>query len=672
MYSPQGGSRMKKKNAKRWLAGLSAFGILHVATGAPPAIESFAARPRVEDVSISPDGRYLVMIRTMNGRGVVVVLDRRGDAKPAQMVMTEPEHFQLIWCRWATSTRAVCAFEAMVPAGTFVYPTTRLVAVDADGRNMRVLLQNSMNVQGQFQDRIIDWNPGMRDTVLIEADEGLDAAEQAIVRGGGGIIGDVGTHATPAVFELNVVTGNLKLRMHAHDPMRHFRTDNHGQVRLGWGLEGANVYYFARLSGETDWRRLAKFEAFSRENHFDPIAVSREQPNKAYAVGASEGRQALWLIDLTDQEEPSLVFAHPAVDVTHPVLDPDGRLLGVYYDTDLPHIYYTDSQTQGVIEAVNKHLPGRLNEIHDVTSDGKVYVIRSYSDVDPAQYYVLDLAAGVLTDIGRPYPDLDSTAMARMQPISYPARDGTSIPGYLTVPKGQPQRGLPLIVLPHGGPIARDSWRYFFLQQFLASRGYAVLQMNFRGSSGYGSDWFFAAHQDWGGLTYDDVVDGARWAVHEGIADPARICVVGWSFGGYVALLGATRNGDLFRCAVSIAGLSDLRLLLDDGYHWLGADVRQKQIGTDPEKLKRDSPRLHAGDVKIPVLLIHGDHDAQAPFKQSEVMDEALSRAGKPHRFVAIKNADHSMSAESDRITLLHEVDNFLRAQLQAGAQAQP
>jgi dipeptidyl aminopeptidase/acylaminoacyl peptidase len=651
---------MRNKNITSWLLSLCAFAAVVPAKSATPTIESFAARARVEGVAISPDGRYVVEIQTRLGRGAVVVFDRRGGTeKRPQTIMGEPEHFRLTWCRWATSVRAVCALEAMVPGATFVYPITRLVGVDADGHNMLVLLQNSLSVQGQFEDRIIDWDPGIKDTVLIEADEGLNAAQQAIVRGGGSVIGNVGSHATPAVFELNVVTGELKLRVRPHEPIRHFRTDNRGEVRLGWGLEGATVSYFARLSGETNWRSLAKFEAFSRERHFDPIAISRDQPNKAYAIGPSEGREALWLIDLNDREEPSLVYSHPAVDVTNPLLAPDGRLLGVYYNTDLPHTYYTEPQLESIIEAVNKRLPE------------KVYVIRSYSDIEFSHYYVLDLSAGSFTDCGQPYPDLDAADMGRMQPISYPARDGTSIPGYLTVPKGKSPHGLPLIVMPHGGPIARDAWRYFFLQQFLASRGYAVLQMNFRGSSGYGSDWFFAAHQDWGGLTYNDVVDGAKWAVHEGIADPARICTVGWSFGGYISLLAATRDGDLFHCAVSISGLSDLRMLLDEGHHWLNGDVRQKQVGTDTEKLKRDSPRLHAGEVKIPVLLIHGDHDAQAPFEQSEVMDQALTRAGKPHRFVVIKGADHSMSGESDRVTLLNAIEDFLSVSLSSGPKMQ-
>jgi dipeptidyl aminopeptidase/acylaminoacyl peptidase len=247
-----------------------------------------------------------------------------------------------------------------------------------------------------------------------------------------------------------------------------------------------------------------------------------------------------------------------------------------------------------------------------------------------------------------------------MQPIQYPARDGTMIPGYLSVPPGREKKNLPLIVMPHGGPIARDVWGYFFLTQFLTSRGYAVLQMNFRGSDGYGPDWFFAAHQDWGGLTYDDVTDATKWAIAEGIADPSRVCMVGWSFGGYLAFVGAQRNPDLYRCAVSIAGIGDLAMLYDDGYHWVDAKIMQRQIGTDREKLRKDSPREHAADFKVPVLFFQGDMDTQVASHQGDAMDKALTKAGKTHRYVKLPGADHSLSKESDRAQMLRELDVFL------------
>jgi dipeptidyl aminopeptidase/acylaminoacyl peptidase len=550
------------------------------AQAAVPSLEEFALRPRLEDVSISPDGRYVAVIRTRDdGRADAVVADRQaGKDQVMRAVMTEPEHFQFTWCHWPTNTRLLCGFRGMVDNG-FIFGITRLVGVDADGKHLRVLMQNSFEAQGQFQDRIIDWNPGPADTVLIEADEGMSANQLAA---GVQVYGNVGTHALPGVFELNVVTGSLILRQHARDPIRHWITDEHGHVRLGWGFSGSTVSYWARLDGDSDWRRF--------------------EDNRI------------------------------------------GTLMG----------------------AIQKIEPTRFNQLHGSSRDERILLIRSVSDDDAPRFMMYNSDTNQLSKIGAPDPDRDPATLASMRPISYPARDGTRIPAYLSAPPGAPATHLPLIVMPHGGPIARDTWGYFFLRRFLVSRGYAVLQMNFRGSSGYGEDWFFAAHQDWGGLTYDDVIDGARWAVQQGIADPQRVCIVGWSFGGYLALLGAQRDPEVFRCAVDIAGPSDLALLIDEGHHWLQAASIKRQIGTDPAKLKRDSPRLHAADFQIPLLMIQGKMDAQVPFEQSEKMDEALTRAGKAHRFVAVPGADHQFSDLKDRVTLLQETEAFLREHLPA------
>jgi len=631
---------------------------------AAPSIAEFAARPHILGASISPDGHYLAFIETVEGKAVAMVATRGAAAGPApRVVLAEPKDFDMRWCRWATNTRLLCGFYG-ISTSRGLYPVSRLVAVDADAKNMRVLIQDSLQAQGQFQDRIVNWHPGIPDTVLIEADERFTEAELASATQ---IIGNVGTHAFPAVFALNVVTGALTLRQHAREPIRSWVTDVHGDVRLGYGFSGKTYSYYARLEGNGEWRRLAKFEAFTHENSFEPIAISADEPDRAYALGKIEGRKALWLIDLTDRQDPTLVFENPRGDVGSPFFAPDGRLLGVHYDTGYPLVYYTDPGTKELMRAVEGLYPGKIVDILDATSAADAYVLHTYSDIDAGGYVLLDTIANKASTIGVAYPKRDVSSLAPMVATSYAARDGKSIPAYLSLPRGVAPTHLPLIVLPHGGPIARDFWGYWFLREFLVSRGFAVLQMNFRGSGGYGDDWFYAAHQDWGGLTYDDVVDGTRWAIQQGVADPSRVCIVGWSFGGYLALLGAQRNGDLFRCAVDIAGPSDLAMLIDEGHHWIGSEVIKQQIGTDTEKLRRDSPRLHADEFRVPVLIVQGDQDWNVPIAQSEAIDAALKRAGKPHRFVVLPGADHQIAHEKDRATLLSEIDDFLGAQLAPG-----
>jgi dipeptidyl aminopeptidase/acylaminoacyl peptidase len=624
-----------------------------------PSVEDFAARPKVEGAYLSPDGRYLAVIHTEDGRGLVAVKDRQGGADAhMQAVLAEPEHFKLSWCHWATDTRLLCGLHAMVRDG-LVYSISRLVAVDADGKNLRVLMQGRSQAQGQYQDHIINWSPGPPNTVLIEADEGL--TEEQIITGAQ-VYGNVGTHGLPAVFELDVVTGSLRIRHHAREPIRHWITDKHGDVRIGWGQSGATISYWVRPEGGSNWQRLTKFEMFSRDNHFVPIAISAEDPNTAYAIGPSEGRDGIWLIDLNDKQDPRLVFSHPIVDVSRSILGRDGRFIGARYDNGNPLVYYADVGVAAMMNSIQAVEPDKFNIVTGSSRDETTWVIRSESDLDAPSYMVYDAQKHKVSRVSAPYPDRDKSTLAPMRSISYPARDGVRIPAYLSTPRGAPAAHLPLIVMPHGGPRARTTWGYHFLPQFLVSRGYAVLQMNFRGSSGYGDDWFFAAHQDWGGLTYNDVVDGARWAVQSGLADPDKICILGWSFGGYVALVGAQRNPDLFHCAVDIAGVSDLGLLIEEGYDWLnGSEMVKAQLGTDSAKLKRDSPRLHAEEFKVPLLMLHGQMDAQVPFQQSEVMDAALKRVHAAHRFTVVPGADHAFSDVKDRATLLHEIEDFLK-----------
>ena len=259
-----------------------------------------------------------------------------------------------------------------------------------------------------------------------------------------------------------------------------------------------------------------------------------------------------------------------------------------------------------------------------------------------------------------------------MRAITYKAADGTEIPGYLTVPSGARAENLPLVVLPHDGPVARDTWDFSFLRTFLANRGYAVLQMNYRGSSGYGQKWKLDGHQQWGGLTYSDITDATRWAIAQGIADPKRVCIAGWGFGGYAALLGAARNSDLYQCSISIAGISDLELQRDHAVIFGTAEeaYRREQIGSDPAELTRDSPLQQVDKINAPVLLVHGDKDWQVQIDQSKKMEAALKKNKKAHKAIYLTGAGHELNRKSDRVTLLQEVEAFLLKNLGEGTRS--
>ena len=651
-----------------WLPWLLVFALS--AHAAPPPVAAFANGPFVRDAALSPDGRYVSWITAVQDIDVAMVKDLSvANSRPVPVLSNQKDkRLALQWCRWATSRRLLCSLRAGLHDMGLVLMVTRLVAVDPDGKNLQLLFQDrgAVSADSEFQDVVVDWTPGKPDTVLVEARQDLMSGyDRSMNNGGNEVIGRT-IEDYPGVYELNVVTGTLRRLLEGHGPLSVYLADHHGNVRLGWGIVAgtAQIQYEARDPHTGLWQRLLKFEAFSGTRALEPIAICQDDTDYAYALGDHEGRDALWRIDLTSRNPPALQFSHPVVDIDGPVFASDGRLVGVFYETDRPSIYYVDPAFVRADQALQQILPNEFFRIVGTAKGGSLMLVHASSDVDAGTYYLLDSAHGRLSRLGTAYPELDPATLGRMQSISYPARDGTSIPGYLTLPPGARPEHLPLIVMPHGGPIARDSWQFDPVRAFLVSRGYAVLQMNFRGSSGYGEKWFYDAHQDWGGLTYSDIVDGARWAISKGIADPARMCIVGWSFGGYAALLGATRDSALFHCAISIAGVSDLSLLSSQWGYFMSSAIARAQIGTDSAKLRRDSPRNFAADVRIPLLLVHGDNDAQANVEQSDAMDRALTKAGKPHEYIRIKDADHQLRRPSERAALLSAVEKFLATNL--------
>ncbi len=666
---------------------------------APQPIEHFARMPQIRNVTISPDGRHLVFLSAIGDVSVLMTFNRSGDSEFRQIAGSEPGKFDLTWCRWASDKRLLCALQGNIRGKKYAEPPySRLIGVDVDGRELKVLqlrpdkanmvatttslrnfnmnepqgMDEGMRVEdyqntgdtGGFdtgaksvamynpekQDGVIDVTPGDDERILIQVDDDADSY--------------------PSVFSMNIYTGQTGLVLNENPPIHNFATDGKGNVRLGWGsADRVNMQYFARLEGEREWRRLSRSNAFTATKALRPIAMSPWK-DTAYAVGDYQGRDALWAIDLADKEEPRLLFNHPLVDVGEPLLTQDKRLLGIRYDLERPYAYYETETVRKMIDRLQTHYPTKFHHVVDSTEDEKTFVVQSSSDVDAGTYYIYDTTKDLLQKFGSAYPELNPETLGRMTNITYKASDGTEIPGYLTVPTGVRAEKLPLVVLPHDGPDARDTWAFSFLRTFLANRGYAVLQMNFRGSAGYGQQWRLAAHQDWAGLSYSDIVDGTRWAINEGIADPERICIAGWGFGGYAAMLGAVRNGDLYRCSISIAGFSDLGLLRDHAVVHFDREYRREQVGSDKNKLREGSPLNHVQSISTPVLMVHGDKDWEVQVDQTKAMAKALKRHKKAHKAVIVEAGTHELGRKSDRETLLKEVEAFLLEHLGKGAQA--
>jgi dipeptidyl aminopeptidase/acylaminoacyl peptidase len=402
----------------------------------------------------------------------------------------------------------------------------------------------------------------------------------------------------------------------------------------------------------------------SSDEAFEPVAVI-PGTNYAWATRDHDGRSALWKIDLADKEEPQLIFASSRVDIT-PVYTPDHRMLAVLPDSGSKDAYYVEPSAAVLGEVLGRLFKDRQYHVADMSADLKTVVVMSESDEKPPEFHVLDLAATPpqLQRVGSRFPGLDKFELARTESLTYPARDGTQIPAFLTRPVNAGSEPPPLIILPHGGPWARDAWGFDSWVQMLVRDGYAVLQMNYRGSGGYGKKWRDASLQDWGGLPYSDTIDGLAWAIAQKHGDPKRVCVVGGSFGGYLALVAGMRDSARLKCVVSVAGVSDLRELKSDSNFFSNHLLVKEMIGKDPAKLAADSPRLHAASFSVPVLLVHGVDDWTVEVDQSELMAKALQDAHKPYKLVTIKGVDHYFHTQDSQRQLFAPISEFLGEQL--------
>jgi dienelactone hydrolase len=402
-------------------------------------------------------------------------------------------------------------------------------------------------------------------------------------------------------------------------------------------------------------------------------------------VGVSEDSHALIRIAPDDTKTNSVdridiatgaetkLFQDPTYDVLDDLEDDwTGRVIGYVVDEDMPVYRYFDPSREALQKGLEQAFPGL--SVHAVSTDraGDKAIVMAVGPQTPPSYYLFDRTTHQATAIAASYPHLDASELGAVKPYAYTARDGLHIPAYLTLPPGRDPHKLPLVVMPHGGPDARDDMRFDFLSEFLANRGYAVLRPQFRGSAGYGRAFTKAGLHQWGLKMQDDISDGVEKTIADGIVDPKRVCIFGASYGGYAALAGATLTPELYACTVSLAGISNLPDQMGYSKRQFGIDItngsfwttRIGDIFTDSAQLDAASPALHVDRVRAPVLLLHSELDITVPIEQSEMMASALDEAGKQWRFVRIGGDDHYLSLEQTRTRVLQELGSFLAANI--------
>jgi len=628
-----------------------------VANSAPPdpLAVAFGTMPTLWDVRMSPNGAKASFLQMHPEELPIAAVLDLGTGKVNLVLASTRDGFNLQWCDWANDERLLCSFSAVSREfGAFL--VTRLVAVNADGSDMKVLLQRQAEGSySQFLDGVVDWLVDDSKHVLVEIPNWMPGSIDVFRPARASAKGF-------SVRPIDIYSGDTGIPVETQAGLVGWMSDGRGSPRLYWRMNDTYVRWRFRRSGEDKWHRLHKAKVSDLDDHYYPVGFGAD-PDQLLVLKPHEGRLALWAVDLKGKKDDEVVFAHPQVDVGDTLtLGRFKRIVAIGYSTDQPHWHFFDKEIEKISAALSEYTSGKTIELFDESWDRRYYIVRVSSDTDPGTYYRFDTKEKKLLRLSPQNPLLESQSLSPVTPIRYPARDGTEIPAYLTLPKGSDERPLAAVILPHGGPESRDYWGFDWIAQFFAAKGYAVLQSNYRGSGGYGSEWAGeGGFRDWR-TAIDDLADGAQYLVDQGIADRARICIVGWSYGGYAALMSGVEEPDRYRCVVSIAGVTDPAMLIEDNrYAWSRAAIR-KFIGRDAEVVNRGSPLKRASEIKAPVLLFHGDDDVNVRVHHSQKMASALEGAGKTVEYTEYEGVQHSIRSNRDRIDMLDKIGAFLDA----------
>lgn len=469
------------------------------------------------------------------------------------------------------------------------------------------------------------------------------------------------------VYRANIHTGQLTLVAENPGNIVGWQTDHVGRVRMGIASDGLHTTLLYRDDESqafrplitTDFRTTVSPEFFT----FD---------NRCFYALSNRGRDCLALvtIDPGAPDKEHVVFAVDHTDLDSAHYSRLRRVLTmVSYQTDKPQRHFFDELSAQRFKNVSEKLPGYEIILQSGARDENKYIVATYSDKTPGSRYIYDVKNNTLNKLADINPDLPEHDMASVQPIQYQSRDGLTIHGYLTLPPGRAARHLPCVVNPHGGPWARDSWGFNPEVQFLVNRGLAVLQMNFRGSTGYGRRFWEASFGQWGLSMQDDITDGVHWLIDQGIADPKRVAIYGGSYGGYATLAGVTYTPDLYAAAVDYVGVSNLltfmntippywKPMLEKMHSMVGRPVE------DHERLVATSPALNANKIKTPLLIAQGAHDPRVNKDESDQMVAALQARGVAVEYIVKEDEGHGFHNDENKFEFYERMEKFLTQHL--------
>ena len=638
--------------------------LVQAAPAAVIPVSDFVRQDEYSQPQLSPDGKYLaITVRLPRGERDVptIVVYALPDMKQMSAVQLKAAEYPAGY-RWVSNTRLVVTIGREIGSLEAPQLTGELMAMDFDGRKQAYLYGYNMELRSRHGNRYTE-NRGFGFVVGIPRE-----------RNGRYLLGThtgypQGNNEMSTLYDAHATSADRRLIALIKHPELGFLVQHDGTPRFASGRERSRdtQVLFKRDSKDDTWRKLDKDAA---EHDLVPFAFT---PDDSAFLATTSGVSAPVSVVRQDMATGKTVdVAKDSVgDIVefqfgpgHENLFAAGTLIGI------PKMQFMDASAPEtkLYQLLSSKFPGQYVDFLNFTDDGSKLLFEVRSDREPGAYFLYDRPSGKAYPLFARKPQIDPAQMAERRPIEFKARDGLALYGYLTLPEPVHGKKPALILLPHGGPHGPfDSWFYDRDAQFLASRGYAVLQVNFRGSGGRGLRFERAGHREWGGKIQDDLIDGVRWTIAQGLVDGSRVCSYGASFGGYSALMVTARAPDLFKCAVGYAGVYDLALMFKNR-RWADNELLQNAyadyLGTESGALERNSPSKLADQIRVPVMLVHGKDDEIAIFEHAERMRAALKAAGHDPEWMAVPDEGHGFYATKNATAFYEKLEAFLAKHL--------
>lgn len=616
-------------------------------------VEAFGSIPDVSHVTLSPNGNKLASVIRLDKpklKGAIIQIWDIENNKKSYPVQTDNKKFVILDLNW--SGNDILLIKAKFPAVRYGTPTTetRLIKYVISEKQTasaipRQILKRLKHIP-QFQSAIIDMLPEDENQVLLE-------------------LSGSGTHSRyESVLKLNLNGGRSKYVQKAKRNISRWITDRQHNIRVGIYRDETEYRIYEQAEANSDMRILWQFEAFEKEQIW-PLGFAQD-PNILYVSAYHNDLTAIFKVNLKDPLlKKELVYSDTDYDVEGSLIYSHlkKKVIGINVGSESEYTFW-DPEYVAIQNGLEAALPNSNNYITQFSDDERRYLVYSTSSTESGTYYLADRDNKAIYPVAQRYSSLSKEVLAETKTLSYKARDGLEIQAFLTTPLNTESTKLPIVIFPHGGPISYDSNSFDYWAQFFANRGYGVFRMNFRGSSGYGHSFMKAGLQNWGLEMQNDVEDGTRWLIDQGIADPNRICIVGASYGGYAALMGVATTPDLYQCAVSVAGVTDVEYLVKSSRRYSNHEIVKKQVGEDYDALYQRSPISQAEKIKVPILLIHGTKDRVVRFRHSEEMFDELEDHDKNVELIELEDGDHYLSSNEHRLTTFKALDRFLAQHL--------